>query len=231
MILLFLLCWRRRRQRLTNKKGKRTRLYHLLPPRPESRPNRATFVHFENQYVLYSPWTGQQLNFNMHEVVKRHKCKLLAHTHTHAARVSFLLRDVCCKTMKSRSNWQIAICACLCGQENTAEIIVVCVDCADGQSVGCPSTLDRLTNWKWMLEQRRIRKGEWGGTLIICSMDINLLNALTIVEKEFRSFSLLSLSALMRRINREENNQSRHTPSNGNLILIVSSALKINREQ
>jgi hypothetical protein len=63
-----------------------------------------------------------------------------------------------------------------------------------------------------------------GGTLIICTMCINLLNTLTIVEKNFDDFFL---SYLMRIINREENNQCLHTRSNGkkkssrSFILIV----------
>jgi hypothetical protein len=54
-----------------------------------------------------------------------------------------------------------------------------------------------------------------GGTLIICTMCINLLNTLTIVEKNFDDFFL---SYLMRIINREENNRCLHTRSNGKKI-------------
>ena len=52
-----------------------------------------------------------------------------------------------------------------------------------------------------------------GGTLIICTMCINLLNTLTIVEKNFDDFLSL-LSYLMRIINRGENNQCLHTRTN-----------------
>jgi hypothetical protein len=53
-----------------------------------------------------------------------------------------------------------------------------------------------------------------GGTLIICTMCINLLNTLTIVEKNFDDFFSFSLSYLMRIINRGENNQCLHTRTN-----------------
>jgi hypothetical protein len=55
------------------------------------------------------------------------------------------------------------------------------------------------------------RRKKMGGTLIICTMCINLLNTLTIVEKNFDDFSL---SYLMRKINRGENNQCLHTRTN-----------------
>lgn len=156
-------------------------------------------VHFTDHCMcvassLILPWTGQQLNFeHVYTVVKCSSSVNCLRAEEKKER-NFL--------ENTRSNWQIAICACGCMEgeyrrDNCSACVWLCRR----------SEREHLIDWRTGNEcmSRERRRGRQA--LIICSsMWINLLNTLAIVEQNFNqsvsspSFSFISLSSIEEKI-------------------------------